>query len=121
MNVSHKYSKFVPGLFSLILLFLVTVGSINYTVYSANQTNSDSPAQVEAHSIRRISLVSKDILYNPTDQKIYASVPSSAGSNGNSIARINPTTGEINSTVFVGSEPGKLALAGGGDDDVCRA
>ncbi|MDQ3712621.1 MAG: FG-GAP-like repeat-containing protein [Acidobacteriota bacterium] len=114
MNTSRIYSKSVLGLFSFILLFIGSASSITYTAYSANQAVSNSFAQNDTHSIRRVSLVTKDIIYNSTDQKIYASVPSSAGNNGNSLARINPTTGEINSTVFVGSEPSKLALAGNG-------
>ncbi|MBW3623882.1 MAG: DUF11 domain-containing protein, partial [Armatimonadetes bacterium] len=56
----------------------------------------------------------KDIVYDPLSQKIYASLPSIFRPGGNSIARIDPYTGSIEATVFVGSEPGKLALSDNG-------
>ncbi|MET0754006.1 MAG: Calx-beta domain-containing protein [Pyrinomonadaceae bacterium] len=45
---------------------------------------------------------------------IYATRPSTVGSEGNSITRINPLTGEIGASVYVGSEPNKLALSDNG-------
>ena len=114
MKTSHKRLKYVLGVSTLLLTVLLTGISIKKTVYSASRTDFDSPSQADAHVIRRIPLTSKDILYNPTDQRIYATLPGNADSGGNSLARINPATGEIISTVFVGSEPGKMALADNG-------
>lgn len=68
-------------------------------------------AQTESNSVRKISLITNDIIYNSADQTLYASVPSSAGNIGNSITQINPRTGVVGNSVFVGSEPNKLALA----------
>ncbi|HSE16433.1 MAG TPA: Calx-beta domain-containing protein [Pyrinomonadaceae bacterium] len=64
--------------------------------------------------IRRIDLTTNDLAYSSTTGRIYASLPSFAGSTGNSIAAIDPTTGLITSTTFVGSEPNKLALSDDG-------
>ncbi len=64
--------------------------------------------------IRRINLTTNDLVYSSTTGKIYASIPSSAGSSGNSIAAIEPATGLISSTTFIGSEPNKLALSDDG-------
>ena len=64
--------------------------------------------------IRRINLTTNDLVYSSTTGKIYASIPSSAGSSGNSIAAIDPATGLISSTTFIGSEPNKLALSDDG-------
>ncbi len=72
------------------------------------------PAQADTHSIRMFSIVMKDLVFDRTTGKFYASIPSRAGSTGNSIAKIDPATGQIESTVFVGSEPGKLALSDDG-------
>ncbi|MFV1998636.1 MAG: YncE family protein [Acidiferrobacterales bacterium] len=58
-----------------------------------------------------LDLSANDILYDPVSQRIYAS---SAGSQGNSIAIINPVTTQIESTVFIGSEPGPLAISSDG-------
>src|SRR4029079_17511347 len=64
-----------------------------------------------ADSIRQVSLPANDLAYDPTTGKIYASVPGSAGSIGNSITAIDPETGQVGASVFVGSEPGKLAIS----------
>jgi DNA-binding beta-propeller fold protein YncE len=59
-------------------------------------------------------LATKDLVYDRNTQKIYASVPGSAGNVGNSIVPINPAAGTLDSAVFIGSEPGKLALSDDG-------
>ena len=52
---------------------------------------------------------------NPADGNFYVSVPGIAtGGTGNTITRISPQTGEILSSVFVGSEPVKLGMADDG-------
>ncbi|HEU4768697.1 MAG TPA: hypothetical protein VFS77_15045, partial [Pyrinomonadaceae bacterium] len=64
--------------------------------------------------LREFSLPVNDIVYNPADQLIYASVPSFAGNIGNSIAAINPATGLVGQPVFIGSDPFKVALSDNG-------
>ena len=64
--------------------------------------------------IRRIPMRTNDLVYSSTTGKIYASLPSTVGSNGNSIAAIDPMTGVVGNTTFVGSEPTKLALSDDG-------
>ncbi|HEU5092281.1 MAG TPA: hypothetical protein VFT30_06325, partial [Nitrospira sp.] len=59
--------------------------------------------------IRQMTLSANDLIFNPATQKIYASVPSNEGSNGNSIAEIDPVLGSVTNQVFVGSEPNILA------------
>jgi hypothetical protein len=71
-------------------------------------------AQPHAEFVRQLSLTTNDIIYNPADGMLYASVPSSAGASGNSIIPINPATGETGTPVFVGSEPDKLAMSDDG-------
>src|ERR1700723_1277687 len=57
-----------------------------------------------------LALPANDLVWDPFAQVIYASIPSSDGPTGNSIAVINPTTGAVTATFFAGSEPTKLAL-----------
>jgi hypothetical protein len=68
----------------------------------------------ESENIRVFSQPANDLVFNPADGKIYASVPSSAGSTGNSIRPIDPQTGVVGNPVFIGSEPTKLAMANDG-------
>lgn len=60
-----------------------------------------------------IVLSTNDLIYRSTDQKLYASLPGSL-TNGNSIVSVDPQTGAVSSSIFVGSEPGRLAMS---DDD----
>jgi hypothetical protein len=57
-----------------------------------------------------LDLPANDIVWDPFAQVIYASMPSSYGPNGNSIAVINPSTGAVTGYFYAGSEPTKLAL-----------
>ena len=70
-----------------------------------------TPAPTPLTTVREINLLNNDIVYDATRQLIYASVPSAAGLNGNSIAPIDPATGVVGQPVFVGSEPGKMAIS----------
>ena len=53
----------------------------------------------------------KDIVWDRVRNRIYASLPSAAGEIGNSVAIIDPATGSVVNSVFVGSEPGTLAIS----------
>jgi trimeric autotransporter adhesin len=77
-----------PGTLSPLTTFNVT--------YPVNITVLDLPAN--------------DIVWDPFAQLIYASIPSSYGANGNSIAVINPSTAAVTGFYFAGSEPTELAL-----------
>ena len=64
--------------------------------------------------LKRIALPTNDLIYDRFTDTIYASVPSRAGNTGNSIVPINPHTGAVGAAVFVGSEPGALAISDDG-------
>lgn len=71
--------------------------SVNFDVtYSDKVTVLDLPAN--------------GLVWDPYAQRIYASIPSSYGTNGNTVAVINPTTGRVTGYYFAGSEPNQLAL-----------
>jgi hypothetical protein len=57
-----------------------------------------------------LDLPANDLVWDPFAQLLYASLPSSYGPNGNSIAVIDPSTGAVTGFYFAGSEPTKLAL-----------
>jgi len=64
-----------------------------------------------AATITTLDLPANDIVWDPYAQLLYASLPSSYGENGNTIAVINPAKGKINGYYFAGSEPSQLALS----------
>ena len=61
--------------------------------------------------VTTLDLPANDIIWDPYAQRIYASLPSSYGSNGNTIAVVNPNTGKVLKYYFAGSEPNQLALS----------
>jgi uncharacterized repeat protein (TIGR01451 family) len=62
-----------------------------------------------------LALPVNDIVYDAIDGLIYASIPGSAGGGlGNTIAGIDPNSGAIIKTIFVGSEPTRIALSSDG-------
>jgi hypothetical protein len=101
------------------LALLLLVSTINFIAAPFLLASRSAAAPLNAPAgptefIRRIDLTTNDLVYSSTTGRIYASLPSRTGSSGNSIAAIDPTTGLITSTTFVGSEPNKLALSDDG-------
>jgi len=62
-------------------------------------------------NVRILDLPANDLVWDPFARRIYASIPSSYGAKGNSVAVINPSNGGIGPYFFAGSEPTKLALS----------
>ena len=58
-----------------------------------------------------VALVHNALVYDSVRNVYYASVPGSVIGNGNSIATIDPVTGQISYSAPVGSEPNALAIA----------
>ena len=61
--------------------------------------------------ISTLDIHTNDLVYDSNTNRIYVSIPSSNGSNGNSIGIINPATSELEKTIFIGSEPTVLAIS----------
>lgn len=74
-------------------------------------TSSMAFAQLQVNTL---NLTTNDIIYDSVTNKIYASIPSANGSNGNSIGVINPNTYLLENTIFIGSEPTILAISDNG-------
>ncbi len=64
--------------------------------------------------VNTINLTVNDLVYDSVTNKIYASIPSANGANGNSIGVINPNTYLLEKTIFIGSEPTVLAISDNG-------
>lgn len=74
-------------------------------------TSSIAFAQLQVNTL---NLTANDLVYDSATNKIYASIPSANGSNGNSIGVINPNTYLLENTIFIGSEPTILAISDNG-------
>ena len=97
----------------LVLVSLINFLALPFLLASANTVTAAAPLNPfdgPTEFIRKIPLTTNDIVYSSTTGRIYASIPSSAGACGNSIAAIDPGTGLITSSTLIGSDPDKLAL-----------
>lgn len=65
-------------------------------------------------SLRVVSLPHNALVYDPTRNVYYASVPGSVTGRGNTLARIDAVTGDVVHSGNIGSEPNALALAADG-------
>jgi Secretion system C-terminal sorting domain len=65
-------------------------------------------------SFDTIKIRANDIAYDIRLDKIYATIPSANGSNGNSIGIINPRSLKLEKTVFMGIEPSVITLSDDG-------
>ncbi len=109
-SLTHATARLLVLVLSLSCATIWLTGS----AYMSGKARQTALAQADSSSIRQLTLPVNDLVYDKHTGKIYASVPSAAGSNGNSLTQINPVTGDIGASVFIGSEPGKLALSDNG-------
>ena len=58
-----------------------------------------------------IGIAGNDLVYRSTDGLLYASVPSTNSTYGNSVVGIDPVTGNVQRKIWVGSNPNQLALS----------
>jgi uncharacterized repeat protein (TIGR01451 family) len=62
-----------------------------------------------------VNVPAADLVYSQATQLLYASLPSNAGPTlGNSVVSIDPFTGALGAPIYVGSEPGKMAISSDG-------
>lgn len=65
-------------------------------------------------SVKSFSISANDLAFDPVSDKLYVTLPSSYGSGGNSIGIFNYHSMTLEKTVFVGSEPSKMAVSDDG-------
>jgi hypothetical protein len=88
--------------------------SVPRTIRTVSASLAAPVPQASANFVRRMPIAVNDVVYSPTTKMLYGTVPSGAGAGGNSIVTVDPATGTIGGTVYVGSEPNKLAIADDG-------
>ncbi|SKC03950.1 Por secretion system C-terminal sorting domain-containing protein [Soonwooa buanensis] len=81
----------------------------NFTIAFVCLVAQMSTAQLTVNG--SIAIKTNKILYDKVSDKMFATVPSTNGSNGNSLAVISPKTISVDKTVFAGSEPTVMAIS----------
>lgn len=117
MDVSPARINFRLLTIAFILIGTVSLGSWvtpRFKVAAKTDSAVIPVPFVDEHFIRQVPLLANDLVVDPITQTIYVSTPSSALQNGNSIVPLNPSTGAAGASVFIGSEPGKMAISDNG-------
>jgi len=97
------------------LLLLVSLIANLLPAHPVSAALQHSPAQaIPVPFVRVLNMPVNDIAYEKLSQKLFVSVPSIAGAGGNAVTEIDPATGALGASVFVGSEPNKIALSDDG-------
>ena len=112
----------IPATQTQTTWFASGVGPVKHTGVTQSQGLSDTITEElvsysvdgQGTNVLTVNLATKDILYDPFRQVIYASVPASSASHPNTIAIIDPVTGSTISSIPTGTDPGTLALSGDG-------
>lgn len=95
-----------PLSYTIITVFLVVCGT--------TKSHTASTPLAASTSIRIFQLAANDVVYDQAGQMLYTSVPSGFGKTGNSIMPINPATLVPGAPIWMGSEPGRMAVSGDG-------
>jgi hypothetical protein len=100
---------------------LVTAGTIQVTVSSPPPGGGRSnamPFTVTAvppgYPMVVLSIPANDLVWDPVSSRIYASVPSTAATHGNTVAVVDPDAGVLVNAQFAGSEPSRIAVSDDG-------
>ena len=91
-----------------------TAGIVELSVSNPSPGGVSSPVTFNVTypaTINILDLPANALVWDPFAQVIYATLPSTYGVNGNSIAVINPSTGAVTAYHYVGSEPTKMAIS----------
>jgi hypothetical protein len=66
-------------------------------------------------TVTRVSIPGvRDLAWDAPTNRLYVSVRSSGGALGNTVTRVDPVSGALDGSIFVGSEPGHLARSDDG-------
>jgi hypothetical protein len=101
---------------------LATPGSVQLRVVTPGVATASNPVTLTVRAlpaatatVTRVPLPGvADVAWDPGTARLYASVGSSGGALGNTVTRIDPASGAPDGSIFVGSEPARLARSDDG-------
>ncbi len=92
-------------------LTVYPAATTTYTLTAEDSNGTTTRSVTVTTSGFSVALPVNDLLYDSVRDRIVASIPSTGGAQGNTLTLINPATGALDQSIFVGSEPKRLALS----------
>src|SRR4051794_29917694 len=96
-------ARSVPVAGAVVTLLLCCSGSETSSRAQTAPTTDGRPLYV-----RQIAFPAKALAYDSVTKKLFASLPSTVGAEGNSVIEIDPVTAQPTKPFFVGSEPNMM-------------
>jgi len=97
-----------------------SLGDVNLTATIDGVKSFSAVLEVQPPALsvapRTLGMTTNWIVANPKTGTIWASVPGSASKYANNVVEIDPATGTVKGSVFVGSEPNVLAISDDGSE-----
>lgn len=106
--------QIIPRIAIATLCGCLVVECLRIANKSSQAANAHLQATETENNIRVVPLLANDLIYDPWNQTIYASISSRAGIYGNSVVPINPETGAVGNPIAVGKDPRRMALSDDG-------
>jgi hypothetical protein len=100
--------------------FIATPGTATISVRNPTPGGGTSSsltltvARPQHPGVTLFGLKANDLAWDPYQRKIYVSVPSISSVNPNTVTAIDPVTGQVTGSTWVGSEPDRIAISDDG-------
>lgn len=109
--VPAETGSFTNGLWSGTVS--ITTAGTNVMVGAQNDSVSgqSNPFDVEPVFISTLNGTVGDLVYDPGTDRIYATIPASAGVGSNTVMRLNPYTASVEAYIPVDTNPGLMTLS----------
>jgi sugar lactone lactonase YvrE len=115
LSTQYQSSELLDVVIPAADLTSFTNGSVTVSTPVAYPASPGTATSAPTTFSTFLSLTNNDLVYNPTNGLLYASVPGSMqGSLGNCIVAIDPITGNIKQQIPVGSQPDQIAISSDG-------
>lgn len=88
--------------------------NVRLTASSNSVSGISNPFNVVAPSIQEFNQTVADMVYNPFNKLIYATVSANGGAYSNSLIMIDPVLGRITDSCYLGNDPNQLDISSDG-------
>ncbi len=86
-------------------------GQIESTAVPVRVLGPDAAAASPDLTMITVNLAANSVAWDPKYERLYLSLPSAVGANGNAVQVVEPATGALGANVFAGSEPNLLSVS----------
>jgi hypothetical protein len=91
------------------------IGTATLQIQNPSPGGGQDEESIELYEMQRIELATNHAYFDAPRARLLVSIPSSDGGIGNTVTALDPSTGSILSSVFVGSDPKTMSVSEDGN------